>query len=123
MMVLSGGLLLLFAPRLVMLFSKSPEVIALGSRVLRMVALIEPFYGASIVIEGMLMGAGDTTRPFRYSVGTMWGIRILGTFICVSLLGMGLVSAWACMIANNMALFLLFAIYYRTGFERLWKKG
>ena len=31
------------------------------------------------------------------------------------LLGMGLVSAWACMIAHNLLLFLLFAGYYISG--------
>lgn len=112
MMVISGGLLFAFAPIMVSLFSKDVMVISLGSIVLRMVALSEPFYGVSIVIEGMLQGAGDTVRPFIFSVASMWGIRIVGTFICTQILGMGLVSAWACMIGNNLLLFLLFVLYH-----------
>ena len=93
------------APTLMGLFSKSPEVIGLGSVVLRMVAVSEPFYGFSIIIEGMMMGVGKTRAPFVYNLAGMWGIRIVGTFICTQLLGFGLVSAWACMIAHNMLIF------------------
>lgn len=113
LMIVSGGLLFLFAPQLVRLFSKDAQVIALGSTVLRMVALSEPFYGVSIVTEGMLQGAGKTVKPFIFNVICMWGVRILGTFLCISVFGLGLEAAWGCMIANNMLLLLMFRIYYR----------
>lgn len=115
LMIVSGGLLFLFAPAMMGLFSKNSEVIRLGSTVLRMVAVSEPFYGVSIIIEGMLQGVGKTMRPFVYNITGMWGIRIVGTFICTQLLGFGLVSAWACMIAHNLLLFLLFVIHYLRG--------
>ena len=115
LMLLSGGLLLAFAPAMVRLFSPDPAVILLGGIVLRMVACSEPFFGLGIVIEGMLQGAGQTRRPFVFNVIGMWGVRILGTFICTRWLGLGLISAWACMIGHNMLLFLLFALYFRSG--------
>jgi len=115
LMILSGGLLFAFAPQMMCLFSKDPEVILLGSVVLRMVALSEPFYGVAIIIEGMMQGMGNTLMPFVFSISGMWGIRIVGTFVCTQLLGMGLVSAWACMIAHNMALFAAFLFCYLSG--------
>ncbi len=115
LMILSGGALFLSAPALMGLFSKSPEVIGLGSTVLRMVALSEPFYGVSIIVEGMMMGVGQTRRPFVYNIIGMWGIRIVGTFLCTQLLHMGLVSAWACMITHNLLLFVLYLITYIRG--------
>ena len=108
LMIVSGGLLFVSAPALVGLFSDSPEVIALGVAVLRMVALSEPFYGFSIIVEGMMLGVGNTKKPFVYNILGMWGVRIVGTFICTQLLPYGLVSAWACMIAHNLLLFILF---------------
>ena len=113
--LLSGGLLFAFAPGMVGLFSTDAAVILLGSTVLRMVACSEPFYGVSIVIEGMMMGAGKTMASFVFSIIGMWGVRIVGTFICTQVLGMGLVSAWSCMIAHNLLLFGMFVIYYRRG--------
>ena len=84
----------------------------MGTQVLQMVALSEPFYGFSIIIEGMMLGVGNTKQPFVFNILGMWGIRIVGTFICTQMLSFGLVSAWACMIAHNMLLFVLFMYCY-----------
>ncbi len=144
LMIVSGSLLFLFAPNMMTLFSKDPEVIALGATVLRMVAISEPFYGVAIILEGpevialgatvlrmvaisepfygvaiilegVMQGVGKTLMPFVFGVSGMWGIRILGTYVCTQMLGFGLVAAWGCMIAHNMLLFVLFSIYYASG--------
>ena len=115
LMVISGGLLFLFAPRLMHLFSKDAQVIALGTTVLRMVAVSEPFYGVPIVLEGIMQGVGNAIPPFIYNVTGMWCARIAGTFICTRILGYGLTAAWGCMIAHNVLLFFMFTIHYLTG--------
>ena len=115
MMVFTGSLLFIFAPKMVSIFSKDAEVIALCSTVLRMVACSEPFFGVSNVLEGMLQGAGDTRFSFAVNIIAIWTVRILGTFICTRLLGLGLEAAWACMIAHNMTTFLCYTVYYRRG--------
>ena len=115
MMVVSGGLLFLFAPDMMGLFSADAAVIALGAVVLRMVAVSEPFYGVSIILEGMMQGMGQTMLPFVIGVTGMWGVRIVGTFLCTQIFGMGLISAWACMIAHNLLIFVLLTACYRTG--------
>ncbi len=109
LMVVSGGLLFLFAPWMMGLFSNDVQVIALGSLVLRMVAVSEPFYGVSIVSEGMMQGMGNTILPSVANVCGMWGIRILGTLICIQFFDLGLVAAWACMIGHNLALFVVYS--------------
>lgn len=115
LMILSGGLLFAFAPQMMGLFSKEQQVIVLGATVLRMVAVSEPFYGVSIIIEGMMQGMGNTKLPLVFNIAGMWGIRIIGTFICTQLLGMGLISTWACMIGHNMLLFAAFTFLSSTG--------
>lgn len=115
LMILSGGLLFLFAPQLMGLFSNDTEVIGLGVTVLRMVAVSEPFYGVPIVVEGIMQGAGKTVTPFIFNVLGMWCVRIVGTFICTQMLGLGLVAAWGCMIGHNVLLFVLFIAHYATG--------
>ena len=111
LMLLSGGLLFAFAPAMVRLFNKDAAVILLGVTVLRMVAVTEPIYGVSLILEGMLQGVGKTRLPFVFNILGMWGIRILGTFLCITFFAGGLVAAWACMIAHNLLLFLLFVLY------------
>ena len=115
LMVVSGSLLFAFAPNLVGLFTKDEQVILLGVTVLRMVALSEPFYGVSIIIEGMMQGMGNTMIPFACNIAGMWGIRIVGTFLCTQILQLGLVSAWGCMIGHNLLLFSAFVFLCVSG--------
>ena len=115
LMVISGGLLFAFAPNMMTLFSSDSSVILLGTMVLRMVALSEPFFGVSIIVEGMMQGMGKTLMPFVANILGMWGVRIVGTLICTQVLGYGLVSAWGCMILHNLLLFAMFAVYLVSG--------
>lgn len=115
LMTVTGGLLFIFAEPMAGVFSSDPQVIGLASVVLRMVAVSEPIFGVSLIIEGMMQGAGKTVAPFIFNIIGMWGVRILGTLICIKAFSMGLVSAWACMIGHNVLLFALFLAYYLRG--------
>ena len=84
LMILSGACLFIFAPALMGIFSTNDEVIRLGTTVLRMVAVSEPFYGFSIIVEGMMQGVGRTKEPFVYNIIGMWLVRIVGTFRVLS---------------------------------------
>ena len=112
LMLISGAALLFSAAPLVALFSDNGEVVSLGSLVLRMVALSEPFFGVAIILEGMMLGTGNTRLPFMYNLMGMWGVRILGTAICTTFFSGGLAAAWGCMIAHNILLCLLFVTAY-----------
>lgn len=114
LMVASGAALFLGAPLLVRLFTQDAEVQTLAVTVLRMVAVTEPFYGVSIIVEGMLLGVGNPKTPFLYNILGMWGVRIVGTLICSHLFSMGLVAAWSCMIAHNLLLFFLYFYQYKS---------
>lgn len=114
-MILSGACLFFGAEAIMRIFTKSEEIIGVGTTVLMMVALSEPAYGIAIIIEGIFHGVGDTMSTFVYGTAGMWGVRILGTYIFVILLGHGLVAAWACMIAHNLVLSVLLSIRYIRG--------
>ena len=60
-----------------------------------------------------MQGIGKTMVSFYFNLVGMWGVRVTGTFLCTRFLGMGLVSAWGCMIGHNTLLFVLFLVYYR----------
>lgn len=115
LMAVTGTTLFLVAECMMGLFTPNPAVIRLGTAVLRMVAVTEPLYGVAIVLEGVFQGVGDTMYAFRCNIAGMWGVRVLGTAICVRALGLGLAAAWGCMIAHNVLLFALFVWRYRSG--------
>lgn len=94
-MTLAGAGLFFFAPQLISIFSTDPEVMELGAQVLRIVAFAEPLFAASIVVTGVLRGAGDAKAPFLISLVTMWGVRITLSLVLAS--SFGLVGVWIAM--------------------------
>jgi len=114
-MFVSGAILFFGAEAMMGFFTESEEIIEVGAKVLRMVALSEPAYGIAIIIEGILHGVGDTMFTFIAGTAGMWGVRILGTYIFGILAGYDLVAAWACMIAHNLVLCVLLIIRYKSG--------
>ena len=115
LMTLSGTALFLGADVLMRLFTRDESVICLGATVLRMVAVTEPIYGVAVILEGIFQGVGDTRATFCFNLLGMWGVRILGTFICIHRFGGGLTAAWGCMIAHNILLGTLLTIRYLRG--------
>ena len=94
-MALTGAGMFFFAPQLMGIFTADAAVIALGARVLRIEALAEPMFGASIVASGAMQGAGDSTGCFVLNLVSMWGIRLtLATLLAPKF---GLVGVWFAM--------------------------
>lgn len=118
-MTITGTILFIFPDTMMSIFSQDPEVIKAGASVLRIVAVSEPMFGALIILEGIFNGVGDTKASFFASVVSMWGIRIVATYICVSLLGFGLNAVWICMVADNVMRFILLLIRFISG---QWKR-
>jgi putative MATE family efflux protein len=113
-MALTGLALFLFPGFMMSLFTEDKQVIALGVSALRIVAVSEPVFGASIILEGVFDGIGDTRTPLLISIATMWGVRILLTYLCVNVLHLGLAAVWCCMVLDNVTRgALLFARYAR----------
>ena len=112
-MTFGGGVLFFFAPQLIQIFASDPEVIDLGSQVLRIVAFAEPLFGAAIVTSGALRGAGDSKGPFFINLATMWGVRITLSLLLVGRLG--LIGVWLAMAAELCARGLIFMIRLYRG--------
>jgi len=115
LMTLSGATLFFSAEGLMQVFTRDADVIALGARVLRMVALTEPVYGMAVILEGLFQGVGDTKSAFLFNIIGMWGMRILGTYIMIHFFNGTLVAAWGCMIAHNILLGTLLLIRFLRG--------
>ncbi len=118
-MGLLSVLLFLFPSAVMQIFSRDREVIGLGAQVLRIVAVSEPFFAVVIIMEGVFNGVGDTKIPFVFSLVSMWGVRILFTYLCVSVFHLGLTAVWLCMVGDNMTRFVCMVIRYGRG---SWKK-
>ncbi|MBQ9243183.1 MAG: MATE family efflux transporter [Proteobacteria bacterium] len=107
-MAVTGALMFVFAPQMIALLSPDPEIQALGTIILRIEALAEPLYGASIVANGVFRGAGDTLAPSIINLSCMWAVRIPLAAILAST--MGLKGVWIAMCIELCCRGILFLI-------------
>ncbi len=114
LMCITGVLLYFGAEFMMRIFTKDEQVVAIGTKLLRMVAFTEPVFGTSAVMEGIYNGMGRTKYPLFVELVSMWGVRIVGAFVCVRVLGLGITSVWVMMILNNIlkAILLVIGIFY-----------
>ena len=115
MMVVSGLVLYHASLPLMLLFTSSRPAAELGAAMLRLVAFTEPFYGLMVVLEGISYGKGRTRAVFYTETLSMYGVRILFTFLCVRVWGLDLQAVWTCMIADNICKALVLGVLYLKG--------
>ena len=75
-MTVMGVLMWVFAPELMTMMSPVQDIIAEGTAILRIEAWAEPMFAASIVANGVFIGAGDTLKPAVMNLASMWGVRL-----------------------------------------------
>lgn len=89
-----GILLIVFAPRLTAIFSKTADVQKLASSVLRISAVVLPFSSLVQIMNNALQGAGDTKFPMYTTLIGIWGIRVCVGYAFAVYLGLGLFGVW-----------------------------
>lgn len=94
---LLGVLMAVISPALIGLLTPSESVVELAVRVLRIEAVIEALYGASIVVSGILRGAEDTFIPSIMNFVSVWAVRIPLALIFTNVCHMGLIGVWTAM--------------------------
>ena len=75
-------------------------------------ALNEPLFGISMIMQSVFNGIGNTKPPLYVSAFTQWVFRVGGTFLTVSILGLGIEAAWLCMITDNIMRAVLLSYCY-----------
>ena len=94
-MTVMGVLMGVFAPELMSLMSPVESIIAEGTVALRIEAWAEPMFAASIVCNGVFIGAGDTIKPAMMSLASMWGVRL--SLAAILARNYGLKGVWTAM--------------------------
>ena len=112
-MTLMGVLMWIFASELMSLMTPIDEIIAIGAECLRIEAFAEPMFAASIVINGIFIGAGDTLRPAIMSLASMWGVRL--TLAALLATTYGLPGVWTAMAIELTFRGLMFIIRLLRG--------
>ncbi len=112
----AGIALFIVAPYVVHLFTpENPEVIRLGSIVLRIVAIAQPIMGINRVLAGSLRGAGDTKWTMIITGSSAWIVRVGLTYLLTQVINLHLPGAWYAMIIDLTIRCMLYKRRFATG--------
>ena len=112
-MTVMGVLMWVFAPEFMSLMSPVEEVIALGTKVLRIEAWAEPMFAAAIVANGVFVGAAHTLRPAVISLVSMWCVRL--SLAALLARDYGLAGVWTAMAIELTLRGTMFLVYLFKG--------
>lgn len=76
------------------MFSKDPEVLAIGRAAMPVLAVAQPFMAVGIVLAQSLRGAGRTREALGVSVIGAVIVRLSATWIFAITMGLGLTGVW-----------------------------
>ncbi|HSW09727.1 MAG TPA: MATE family efflux transporter [Bacillota bacterium] len=107
--------LLFFGEAIVRLYTRDPEVVAMGTQALRIMAVTQPFMAVNFIMAGSLRGAGDTRWPLLTTATGIWGVRVLLGYLLAVVAGLGLAGAWMAMAADHTVRAILLTLRFRAG--------
>jgi len=100
-MVVLTIIFFIFAPALIRLFDKNPEVVGMGSHYLMIVSPFYIFTAFAIVLGRALGGAGRTMATMVFTIISLWGIQVPLAIVLSRYCGMETQGIWwAISIAN-----------------------
>lgn len=94
LMAVFSLVLVLWGEPIAKIYSPDPHIYNLTALLIHIVAYIELFDGAGLILAGALRGVGDTTFLFRMSLLLNWVLFIPLTLFLTKIMHMGQVGAW-----------------------------
>jgi len=89
-----GIVFFIFAPQFASIFTDTKEVQEMVVKVLRLIALFQPFAAITQIFTSALQGAGDTKFPMYATLIGIWGIRVGIGYLLGVVLGFSLLGVW-----------------------------
>ncbi len=106
----------LFGGRFLMtLFTDEAAIVAMGVKLLYIVAVSSPFQISNVVYTGCLRGAGDTKYVALTSLVSIGVIRPFVTWLICYALGMGLIGAWLSLLLDQILRYLFVMARFNKG--------
>lgn len=112
-MAVMATLLVTSAPSLIAFFDSTPEVVRIGTSVLRIVAPTMLASSVGVILARSFDGAGNTVPAMAINLVTLWGVEVLLSFVLSRWMGVTGIF-WGRAIAN-LANGALFAFWFSLG--------
>jgi Na+-driven multidrug efflux pump len=110
-----AGTFYFFGRQIVSLYTDEPEIIAQGARILKLVALVQPFQSSQFILAGALRGAGDTRATMVITFLTVMLVRPILALVLINQFNWGLDGAWIALVTDQVLRSSLVLLRYNSG--------
>lgn len=104
-----------FGGHIVAMYNDTPEIVETGSRILMVMAFIQPFQSSQFIVAGGLRGAGDTKATAVVTFLTVLLVRPGFALFSIYVFGWGLEGAWIAMALDQILRTTLIFARFRSG--------
>jgi len=105
----------LFGKEIVKLYTDDKTVIEEGARILKLVAIMQPFQSSQLILAGALRGAGDTRATAKIIFITVLLVRPGLAMFTIRVLKWGLIGAWIALMADQFLRSFLVLMRFNSG--------
>ena len=109
------GLLVLFAPQVMALFSQDAETISIGVHVIRTLSLGYLALSLNYVFDAAQAGAGDTLSPMIVNLLSLWLIQVPLAYLLSRPVGLGADGIWLALVLGWILQVMLMGLRFRQG--------
>ncbi|MCK9526713.1 MAG: MATE family efflux transporter [Limnochordia bacterium] len=110
-----AGAFFFFGRQIVSLYTNDPAIIEQGTRILKLVALIQPFQSSQFILAGALRGAGDTRATMVITFLTVMLVRPILAILLINKFNWGLDGAWIALVTDQLLRSGLVLLRYNSG--------
>ena len=104
-----------FGRQIVSLYTNDPAIIEQGTRILKLVALVQPFQSSQFILAGALRGAGDTRATMVITFLTVMLVRPSLALLFINRFHWGLEGAWIALVTDQVLRSSLVLLRYNSG--------
>ncbi len=117
-MVATSALFFFFAPYLMLVFNRNPEVVSIGSEFLRIIAWSNLFVAVGVILGRSISGSGDTVPTMIFTFISLWIIQVPLAVYLSRVPALGVRGVWFAILIAQVVLAILNTSWFQLG---LWK--
>jgi len=109
------GLLALFAPQVMTLFSQDTATVSIGAHAIRLLSIGNLGLAVNYVFDAAQGGAGDTVSPMVINLFSLWLVQIPLAYLLSRSVGLGADGIWLALVLGWFAQVTLMWLRFRQG--------
>lgn len=103
-----------FGEHIATLYTNNMEVIKESGKILKLIAIIQPFQSSQLILAGGLRGAGDTVWTLISTFIGILIVRVALAYYFVMYLDLGLTGAWLAMLIDQFIRWILITYRFKS---------